>query len=80
MREYQNIRIIFGKGYTSNWSEEVFVIKIVKRTVPWTFVIEKCNGEETAKMFCEKELHKTNQTDFRVEEVIKRKGDKLYLK
>ena len=36
-----NVRIskyknIFGKGYVPNWSEEVFVIKKVKNTAPWT--------------------------------------------
>ena len=31
--KYKNI---FVKGYTANWSEEVFVIKEVKNTVPWT--------------------------------------------
>ena len=31
--KYKNI---FAKGYTLNWSEEVFVIKKVKNTVPWT--------------------------------------------
>ena len=30
---------IFAKGYTPNWSEEFFVIKKVKNTVPWTYVI-----------------------------------------
>ena len=29
-------RNIFGKGYTPNWSEEVFIIKEVKNTIPWT--------------------------------------------
>ena len=46
-----NVRIskykkIFAKGYTLNWSEEVFVIKKVKNTVPWTFIINDFNGEE----------------------------------
>ena len=30
----------FAKGYTLNWSEEVFVIKKIKNTVPWTYVID----------------------------------------
>ena len=34
--KYKNI---FAKGYMPNWSEEVFVIKKVKNTVPWTYVI-----------------------------------------
>ena len=41
--KYKNI---FAKGYMPNWSEEVFVIKKVKNTVPWTYVINDLNGEE----------------------------------
>ena len=40
--KYKNI---FAKGYISNWSEEVFVIKEVNNTVPWTYVINYLNGE-----------------------------------
>ena len=49
---------IFSKGYVPNWSEEVFVIKKVKNTVPWTYVISDLNGEEIVRTFCRKELHK----------------------
>ena len=42
---------IFAKVYISNWSEEAFVIKKVKNTVPWTYVISDLNGEETVRMF-----------------------------
>ena len=75
--KYKNI---FAKGYTPNWSEEVFVIKKVKNTVPWTYVINDLNGEEIIGTFYEKELQKTNQQEFRIEKVIKKKGDKLYVK
>ena len=75
--KYKNI---FAKGYMPNWSEEVFVIKKVKNTVPWTYVINDLNGEEIIGTFYEKELQKTNQKEFRIEKVIKRKGDKLYVK
>ena len=75
--KYKNI---FAKGYTPNWSEEVFVIKKVKNTVPWTYVINDLNGEETTGIFYEKKLQKTNQEEFRIEKVIKRKGDKIYVK
>ena len=39
-----NVRIskyknIFAKGYTPNWSEEVFVVSKIKNTVPWTYVV-----------------------------------------
>ena len=36
---------IFAKGYTPNWSEEVFIIKRVKNTVQWTYIINDLNGE-----------------------------------
>ena len=29
----------FAKGYTPNWSEEIFVVKKIKNTIPWTHVI-----------------------------------------
>ena len=48
----------FAKGYTLNWSEEAFVIKKVKNTVPWTYVINDHNGEEIIGTFCETELQK----------------------
>ena len=43
-----------AKGYTPNWSEEVFVIKKVKDTVPWTYAINDLNGEEITGSFYEK--------------------------
>ena len=75
--KYKNI---FAKGYTPNWSEEVFVINKVKNTVPSTYVINDLNGEEIIGTFYEKELQKTNQEEFRTEKVIKRKGNKIYVK
>ena len=71
---------IFAKGYIPNWSEEVFVIKKVKNTVPWTYVINDLNGEEIIGTFYEKELQKINQEEFRIEKVIKRKGNKIHVK
>ena len=44
----------FAKRYTPNWSEEVFVIKKVKNTVPWTYVINDLNSEEISETFYEK--------------------------
>ena len=75
--KYKNI---FAKGYTPNWSEEVFVINKIKNTVPWTYVISDLNGEEITGSFYEKELQKTSQEKFRIEKVLKRKSDKLYVK
>ena len=71
---------IFAKGYTLNWSEEYFVIKKVKNTVPWTYVINGLNAEENIGTFYEKKLQKTIQQEFRIEKIIMKKGDKLYVK
>ena len=71
---------IFTKGYTPNWSEEVFLISKIENTVPWTYVISDFNSEKIIGTSYEKELQKTNQEEFRIEKVIKRKGNKLYVK
>ena len=59
--------------------EEVFMIKKVKNTVPWTYVISDLKGKEIPGTFYEEELQKTNQKVLKVEKVTERKGDKLYV-
>ena len=84
--KYNNI---FAKGYTPNWSGEIFVISKIKNIVRWTYVINDLNCEEITGSFYEKEItgsfyekevQKTNQKEFRIEKVLKRNGDKLYVK
>ena len=66
--KYKNI---FAKGHLpNNWSEEIFVIKKIKNL----------NGEEITGTFYEKELQKIDEQEFRIEKVIEKKGDKLYVK
>ena len=75
--KYKNI---FAKGYMPNWSEDVFVVDKIKNTVPWTYVINDLNGEEITGTFYKNEIQKTYQKEFRIEKIIKQKGDKLYVK
>ena len=56
------------------------MIKKVKNIVSWTYVTRELNAEEIVRTFYEKELEKTNQTEFRTEKVIKIKLGKLYIK
>ena len=56
------------------------MIKKVKNTVPCTYVINDLNGDEILGTFYKNELLKTNKKEFRIEKVIKRKDDKLYVK
>ena len=56
------------------------MIKRVKNTVLWTYLISNLKDEEIVGQFYENEFQKTNQKEFRVEKVIKKKGNKLYVK
>ena len=80
VRIYKSKKIIFATGYTPNFSEGVFIISKIKNTVPWTYVINDLNGKEIIGTFYEKELERTNQKEFSIEKVIRRKGYKLYVK
>ena len=71
---------VSAKEYAPHWSEEVFRIKKVKNTVLWTYVIMDLNSEDIVGTFYEKEFQNTNQEKLRTEKVIKRKGNKLYVK
>ena len=71
---------IFAKGYTPNWSEKIFVIKEIKNTVPWTYDINDLSKEQITGTFYENELQRTSQEEFRIEELIRKTGDKLYVK
>ena len=62
---------IFAKDYVPNRSEDVFLVKKVKNTFSWTCIMEKNGKEIVGALIVEK---------LRVEKVMKRKGDKLYIK
>ena len=69
-----------AKKFTSKCTVKDFVINKVENTVPWTYVIEDLHTEKNVGIYYVKELQKANQTQFRVEKVIKRKNDILYKK
>ena len=75
--QYKNV---FGKGYTQNWSEEVYTVSKIKDAVPWTYVISDLNDESITESVYKKELQKTDQEKFWIEKVTKRKCYKLYVK
>ena len=56
-----NYKNIFAKVYLPNWSEEVFVIKKVKNTVPWAYVISDFNRVKIFGTLYDKELQKTTK-------------------
>ena len=47
---------IFSKGYTKNWSREIFIIDSVLKNNLWTYKIKDLNGEKIIETFYDKEL------------------------
>lgn len=74
-------KTIFEKGYTPNWSTEIFRIVKALPTEPITYQLIDLNGDEIKGCFYEHELLKAYNTDiYLVERVIRRKGNKLFVK
>jgi hypothetical protein len=74
-------RSVFEKGYTPNWSNEIFIINKVRLTNPTTYLLKDKKGEDILGGFYEMELQKVKHPDvYLVEKVLKRKGNKLYVK
>ena len=73
-------KTIFAKGYVPNWCEEVFVIKKVKSTLPWTYAISYLKGKEILEIFMKKISKKQIKKCFELKKVMKRKGDEVYVK
>ena len=63
----------FEKGYTANWTEEIFTVNKVQPTIPFTYKIKDTRGEEIQGTFYEEELQKTKQETYRVEKVLRRR-------
>ena len=53
---YENI---FAKGYTPNWSKEIFIVDKINDTVPYTYHLKDLNDEEIIGSFYDKELQNT---------------------
>ncbi|XP_036148480.1 uncharacterized protein LOC118647535 [Monomorium pharaonis] len=74
-------KTVFEKSYTPNWTTEVFKIIKVQRTNPVTYLLEDYRGTSIAGAFYEHELRRATHPDvFLVEKVLRRKGDKVYVK
>ena len=76
---YAEYKTIFAKEYTPNWSEEVFVIRKIKNTVTWNYLIMILMVKKLLELFMKKKLQETNERIWN-KKVIKRKGNRLYVK
>ena len=72
---------VFEKGYTPNWTTEIFTIKRVQNTYPATYILEDYRGNPIKGGFYGEELSKTRYPNtYLVEKVLKTKGEKAYVK
>ena len=71
----------FEKSYTSNWSQEIFIIYDIKTSNVHYYFLKDLQGEKINGMFYEQELLKTKQNDlFIIEKIIKKVGNKYLVK
>lgn len=85
-REGENVRIskykhVFEKGYTPNWTTEIFKIDKVQLTTPATYLLKDFNNEVVLGSFYEEELQRVKYPDiYLIESVLKRRGNKRYVR
>ena len=77
---FLNTKIFLLKDICQIGQKKYSLLRKLKNTVPWTCVINDLNGEEIIGTFYENELQDTSQKEFRIEKVLKKKGDTLYVK
>ena len=71
----------FSKGYTPNWSNEIFKIAEIKLTNPTTYILEDSNNQKIKGGFYEYELQKIKHQDYYlVEKIIRKRGAKVFVK
>ena len=73
-------RKTFDKGYTPNWTEDVFIIDEIRPTDPITYKIKDLDDEEMKGTFYREKLQETDQTIYRTERVIRKTKDKALVK
>ncbi|XP_025262346.1 uncharacterized protein LOC112637262 [Camponotus floridanus] len=74
-------KTLFEKGYTPNWTTEIFRVAEVRRTNPATYLLKDSRGEPIAGRFYEHELQRVSDPDvYLIERVLRRKGDAVLVK
>ncbi len=71
----------FEKGFSRNWSTEIFKVVRLNKKFPFTYILEDYEGMEIAGIFYENEMQKVKNSDsYLVERVIRKKGNKSFVK
>jgi len=80
-KEGDHVRIskykhVFEKGYTPNWTTEIFRIRKVQNTSPTTYLLEDLKGDPVQGGFYKQEIKKTKfPNTYLVEKIVKQKDD-----
>lgn len=74
-------RELFSKGYTPNWSNEIFTIDKIQLTNPTTYLLKDETGDSMQGGFYEQELQRTKHPHvYLIEKVLRKKGNKILVK
>ncbi|PFX11591.1 putative uncharacterized transposon-derived protein F54H12.3 [Stylophora pistillata] len=73
-------RKVFDKGFTPNWTEEIFVVDQVQYSDPITYKLKDLLGDEIKGSFYEQEMLRAKQEVFRIEKVIRKSKGKALVK
>lgn len=72
---------LFSKGYTPNWSTELFKVSVIQTTNPTTYKLIDFHGNPIEGGFYEQEMQKVKYPDvFLVEKILRKKGNRVYIK
>ena len=80
MLEFQNIKTFLLKDTLQIGQKKFLLLVKLKIQFLGLYIVSDLNGEEITGSFCAKEVQKASQEKFRIEKVLKRKGDELYVK
>ena len=80
MLGFQNTKTFLLKDTLQIAQKKCLLLEKFKKKVLWTYAVNDLIGEPIAGTIYEKELQKTSQEKFRIEKVLKRKGDKILVK
>ena len=73
-------RKVFDKGFTPNWTEEIFIVDQIQYSDPITYKLKDLLGEEIKGSFYEQEMLREEQNIFRIEKVIRKSKGKALVK
>ena len=75
------LKPIFEKGYTPNWSPEIFTVVKVQKTKPVTYKLKDYQNQQLDGGFYEFELLRVKNPDiYLIEKVIRKRGNQVYVK